>query len=171
MRDTVAVDPVTTKSPLSNPLTGSENVRRNVSASSPVVSEEGTCRRTLDNVGAVVSMLMDNSDDTPDDPVFAPDTVARALNVRRPGVRSDGGENEYAPLLSATVEPSGVLLPSMKIKTVAPASAAPVMSGVRSLVGVTPTIDGVITMMGIGRIQDTTSDAGLSFPRRSTAVT
>ena len=45
------------------------------------------------------------------------------------------------------------------------------MSGVRSLVGETPLIDGVTTMMGIGSIQDTTSEAGLSFPRRSTAVT
>jgi hypothetical protein len=171
IRDTVAVDPETSKSLLSNPLTGSENVRRNVSASSPVVSEEGTCRRTLVNVGAVVSILMVSSEDTPDDPVLTPDTVARALKVRRPGVRFDDGENEYAPKLSATVDPSGVLLPSMKMRTVAPASAAPVMSGVRSLVGVTPVIDGVTTMMGMGSIHDTTSDAGLSFPRKSTAVT
>ena len=92
---------------------GSEKVSRKVSASSPVVCEDGACRRTLVNVGAVVSMVMGKSDETPDDPVFTPDTVARALKVRRPGVRSDDGEKAYAPELSATVDPSGVLLPSM----------------------------------------------------------
>ncbi|CAB4654142.1 unannotated protein [freshwater metagenome] len=55
--------------------------------------------------------------------------------------------------------------------TVAPASAAPVISGVRSLVGEVTTTVGVATNTGTGNIHEMTSDAGLSLPRRSTAVT
>ena len=56
---------------------------------------------------------MGKSAETPDEPVFSPDTVARALKVRMPDVRFDDGEKAYAPELSATVDPRGVVLPSM----------------------------------------------------------
>ena len=75
------------------------------------------------------------------------------------------------PFTAAVTEPSGVELPSMKMKTVAPASAIPVISGVTSLVGEATTTDGVATMTGNGRIHETTSEAGPSLPRISIAVT
>ena len=63
------------------------------------------------------------------------------------------------------------MLPSMYRYTVAPASATPVISGVRSFVGETATTDGVATNTGTGRNHETTSDTGPSLPRISTAVT
>ena len=83
----------------------------------------------------------------------------------------DGGENEYVPVLLAVTEPRGVVLPFMYTYTVAPASATPVTSGVRSLVGDTAVTDGVATITGTGKYHETTSDAGPSLPRWSIAVT
>ena len=125
----------------------------------------------LVNVGAVVSMRTICSFEKPEEPVFTPTTTARARNVWVPAVMFDGGEKEYAPVFAAVTEPSGVALPSMYRYTVAPASATPVISGVRSFVGETATTDGVATNTGTGRNHETTSEAGPSLPRLSTAVT
>ena len=118
-----------------------------------------------------MSILTVISYENPDEPVLTPDTVALARKVWTPALISLLGEKLYAPEESAVVDPSGVVDPSINMRTVAPASATPVISGVRSLVGVTATIDGVATMTGTGKIHDTTFEAGLSFPRISTAVT
>ena len=47
----------------------------------------------LVKVGAVVSMRTICSFEKPEDPVFTPTTVARALNVWVPAEIFDGGEN------------------------------------------------------------------------------
>ena len=128
-------------------------------------------RLLLVKVGAVVSITTICSFEYPDEPVFTPTTVARALKVCVPAEIFAGGEKEYAPVFAAVAEPRGVVLPSMYMYTVAPASATPVISGVRSFVGVAAITDGVATITGTGKNQETTSDAGPSFPRISIAVT
>jgi hypothetical protein len=170
IRETVAVDPEIAKSFANNPLTASVKTNLKVSESKPVVADEGANREMLVRVGAVVSISTDAEFENPDVPVFTPVTTARALKVCVPAAMFDGGVNVYAPPL-ATVEPSGVELPSRYTYTVAPVSAAPVTSGVRSFVGVATTTVGVATNTGTGNIHEMMFDAGLSLPRRSTAVT
>ena len=81
--------------------------------SRPVVWVVGYERLLLVKVGAVVSMSTICSFEKPEDPVFRPETIARALNVWVPAEIFDGGENEYSPVFDAVTEPSGVALPSM----------------------------------------------------------
>jgi hypothetical protein len=171
IRETVAVDPEIAKSFANKPLTASVKTNLKVSESKPVVADVGANREMLVRDGAVVSISTLAEFENPDVPVFTPVTTARALNVCVPAAIFDGGVNAYAPTLLATVEPSGVELPSRYTYTVAPASDAPVTSGVRSLVGVATTTVGVATNTGTGNIHEITLDAMLSLPRRSTAVT
>jgi hypothetical protein len=112
IRETVAVDPEIAKSSGNNPLTASVKINLKVNASKPVVSDDGANREILVSVGAVVSMSTEAEFENPDVPVFTPVTTARALKVCVPAEMFDDGENAYAPPLSATVEPSGVELPS-----------------------------------------------------------
>jgi hypothetical protein len=171
IRVTVADDPEIAKSFAAKPLTASVKTNLKVSESKPVVADEGANREMLVSDGAVVSMSTEAEFENPDVPVFAPVTIALALNVCVPAPMLDDGEYAYAPTLLATVEPSGVELPSRYTYTVAPASAAPVTSGVRSLVGVATTTVGVVTNTGTGNVHEMMFDARLSLPRRSTAVT
>jgi hypothetical protein len=112
IRETAAVDPEIAKSFANNPLTASVKINRNVNESKPVVADDGANREILVSDGAVVSMSTLAEFEKPDVPVFTPVTTARALNVCVPAAMFAGGVNAYAPTLLATVEPSGVELPS-----------------------------------------------------------
>ena len=112
IREAVAVDPEIAKSFANNPLTASVKTNLNVNESIPVIADDGANREMLVSDGAVVSMSTLAEFEKPDVPVFTPVTTARALNVCVPAAIFAGGVNAYAPTLLATVEPSGVELPS-----------------------------------------------------------